>query len=268
MIPNPPKNTIELIGETFPYLFENADKIVFNQNVTEIPLNKSFDSFEKENFTDLVQILSTLGSLNLANELKASGRNFFLGEKLRIRKISHDKPSGLLTAKVTAQIQNEQKGKALLEVQNANSKLFQMELDYYIIEEEAFKQIFESHYHAENIDNLTTTLPTTSIEYLSENEYNIIINEFSRSHCFGHFNNYEIVPAVFMAKCILKNIFEMFPDMEIDNMEVFLNKAMPINTTFKANVKKMNLSRNLTKYKCTVTDNKTEYGHYFLTLKN
>ena len=111
-------------------------------------------------------------------------------------------------------------------------------------------------------------MPTTSLEYLSENEYTIIVDEFSRNHCFGHFNNYEIVPAVFMAKCILKNIFEMSPDMEIDNMEVFLNKAMPTNIPFIANVKKMNLSRNLVKYKCTVTDNKTEYGHYFLTFKN
>ncbi|TPG36144.1 hypothetical protein [Flavobacterium pectinovorum] len=271
MIPDKPqKKVVERIGETFPYLFENADKIIFNQSYTEIPLLKSFESFEKENFSDLLRILCTLGSLNLANEIKTDEKNYFLGEKLRIRKISNTKSSGLLTAKVTPQLENDQKGKSIIDIMDGTTKLFQMEMDYFIIDETSFKRIFESHYHAENTDDFTTSLPNTSIEYLSESEFNITVDEFTRNHCSGHFDNYQIVPGVFIGKCILKNIFKFSADidLEIDNLELFLNKAMPINTVFNVNVKIMHLSKNLRNYKCTVTDNTTQYGYYFITFKN
>lgn len=269
MIVQPQKKTANLIGETSPYLFENADKIIFDKSNTEIPLYKSFDSFDRENFSDFVKILSTLGSLNLANELETNQTNYFLGERLRIRKISYSQPSGLLSVKVTSQLESNQKGKSLIEVMDENTKVYQMEMDYFIINEPSFKKIFDSHYSDEQTNDHTTVLPNTSFEYLSDEEFNITIEEFARNHCLGHFDNYEIVPAVFIGKCILKNIYNMYPDIniEIDNLEIFINKAMPINTIFKVNIKILHLSKSLTKYKCTVTDAKTEYGHYFITFK-
>ncbi|MEA9414805.1 MULTISPECIES: hypothetical protein [unclassified Flavobacterium] len=270
MIPKPQKNIAELIGETPPYLFENADKIIFNQSDTEIPLYKSFQSFDKENFTDLLKILSTLGSLNLANKLNSNEKNYFLGEKVRIRKISYNQPSGSLSAKITSQLENIQKGRALIEVVDEKTKIFQMEIDYFIIDEPSFKKIFDSHYSAGENNPLTTVLPNSTFEYVGDDEFNINIDVFTRNHCSGHFNNYEIVPAVFMGKCILKNIFKTHPDSntEIENMEIFLNRAMPVNTAFKVNIKTQNLSKSLKKYKCTVSDSNNEYGHYFITLKN
>lgn len=270
MIVKTQKNVIDLIGETAPYLFENADKIVFDQSITEISLYKSFECFEKENLVDLIKILSTLGSLSLVSEIKKEERNYFLGEKLRIRRISYHKPSGMLTAKVTSLLENNRKGRALIDVVNDQTKLFQMEMDYYIIDEISFKQMFASHYNTEKYNNLIKALPYTSFEFLSENEFNITINAFSRNHCCGHFDNFEIVPAVFVGKCILKKIFEMFPDIvsEVDSLEVFLNNAMPINTVFNVNVKTTQLLRNLRNYHCTITDCKTHYGYFFATLKN
>ncbi|MCV9933934.1 hypothetical protein OIU80_16750 [Flavobacterium sp. LS1R47] len=270
MIVKAPKKIASLIGETSPYLFENAEKIDFNQSSTEIPLYKSFESYEKENFSDLLKILSTLGSLSLANELKTNDKRYFLGERLRIRKISYTQPSGLLSVKIASQLESSQKGRALIEIVDENTKIFQMEMDYFIIDEPSFNKIFESHYSAEQNKAFTSVFPSSSFEYLNEEKFNITIEEFTRNHCLGHFDNYEIVPAAFVGKCILKNIFESStdPNLEIENIEIFLNKAMPINTVFTVNVKILRVSKNLKKYKCTVTDTKTEYGHYFITIKN
>ncbi|MDQ6531949.1 hypothetical protein [Flavobacterium sp. LHD-85] len=276
MMPHPQKKIVELIGETSPYLFENADKITFNDGHTEFPLNQTFESFDRENFSDLMKILTTIGSLNLARKMEKHEKNYFLAEKLRIRKIYHSHPSGLLVAKISPQLENDQKGKSLIEIWDENTKLFQMEIDYFIINEESFKKIFESHYNEESDHNFSGILPETSFEYLNENEFNITVDEFTRNHCKGHFENYQIVPAVLLAKCILRNVFRTASNnsnaetkpVEIDSLEVFLNRAMPVNTIFKVNIKIQHLLKNLKTYKCTVTDHKNEYGHYFVTLKN
>lgn len=275
MILEPQKNIAELIGETSPYLFDNTDTITFEDGHTEFPLHKTFESFDRENFSDLLKILTSIGSINLAKEMKTEEKNYFLAEKLRIRKISHKKPSGLLVAKISPQTENAQKGKSLIEIRDENHKLFQMEVDYFIFNEPSFKKIFEPYYNDETNHTFSNVLPDTSFEYLNENEFNVIVNEFTRNQCKGHFDNYQIVPAVYIAKCILKNIFKTAPDnnqeilpVEIENVEVFLNRAMPVNTVFKVKVSITQLQKNLKTYKCTVTDHKNEYGHYLITLKN
>ncbi|WP_291287786.1 hypothetical protein [Flavobacterium sp.] len=275
MIPQPTKNIVELIGETSPYLFENADKITIKDNPTEFPLHKSFESFDRENFSDFIKILTTMGSLNLAKEMKTEEKNYFLAEKLRIRRISHKPPSGLLVAKINPQLENNQKGKSLIEIRDDMNTLFQMEVDYYIFNEPSFRKIFEPHYNDETDHTFSCNLPETSFEYLNENEFNVTVNGFTRNQCKGHFENYQIVPAVYIAKCILKNVFKATPAgnpesarVEIENVEAFLNRAMPVHTAFKVNVSIFQLQKNLKTYKCTVTDYENEYGHYFITLKN
>ncbi|WP_202701733.1 hypothetical protein [Flavobacterium sp. UGB4466] len=276
MIPQPQRNIVDLIGETSPYLFENADKIAFKDNPTEFPLHQPFESFERENFSDFIKILTTMGSLNLVKEMKTEEKNYFLAEKLRIRRISHQQPSGLLVAKISPQLENHQKGKSLIEIRDDANTLFQMEVDYYIFNEPSFKKIFEPHYNGETDAAFPScTLPETSLEYLNENEFNVTVNGFTRDQCKGHFENYQIVPAVYIAKCILKNVFKSAPAnttetaaVEIENVEAFLNKAMPVDTAFKVNVSIFRLQKNLKTYKCTVTDYANEYGHYFITLKN
>ncbi|KIA92690.1 hypothetical protein OA93_23095 [Flavobacterium sp. KMS] len=271
MTTEPQKKTVELIGETSPYLFDNANEISFNERNIEFPLHKSFEYFDKENFSNLIKILSTVGSLNLANQLKANKKNYFLGEKLRIRKISYMQPSGLLIAKVTPQLENEKKGKSLIEIMDENNKIFQMEIDYFIIDDINFKKIFEPYYHAEKNNDFNSLLPNTQFECLTEDEFNITVDEFTRSHCSGHFDNYNIVPAVFMTNIILKNIYKINSDsnIELDNLEILsTGKAMPVNTVFKVNIKIFHLSKKLKFYKCTVQDNKNDYGHYLLTFKN
>lgn len=273
MIPQPHKNILELIGETSPYLFENAGSITFKDGHTEFPLYKPFESFERENFSDFIRILNSIGSLNLVNQLKTDQKNYFLAEKLRIRKISHKRPSGLLVAKISPQLENNQKGKSLIEIWDESNKLYQMEIDYFIFNEPAFKKVFEPHYNEENHSS-SSTLPDTIFEYVNENEFKVTVNEFTRDQCKGHFENYQIVPAVYIAKCILKDIYKMDTEtnqemepLEIDNLEVYLNRAMPVNTVFKVNVNIMRLQKNLKTYQCTVTDHKNEYGHYIFTLK-
>jgi len=70
----------------------------------------------------------------------------------------------------------------------------------------------------------------------------------------------------------MKSIFQIInssdiEDVEVDSVEMFLNKAMPINTSLKVNVKIFNLLKNLKIYKCTVHHDTVEYGHYLITLK-
>ncbi|MDP5199120.1 hypothetical protein [Flavobacterium sp. DG2-3] len=259
----------QLIGESFPYLFENADKIVFNEGTTEIPLFKSFQSYEKENFIELLKTLSTLSSLSLARELKTNKKNYFLAEKARIRKVSFTPPSGLLRAKIRSYLENNQKGKSLIEVVDDKTTVYHMEIDYFIIDEPSFQKIFELNYSAEKANGYTDTEPNVSIEPVSKDEFNITVDKFTRNHCAGHFDHYEIVAATHIGRSILKVIFEMTPDlnMEIDNMEIALSKAMPIDTVFKVNVKILHLSKTLKKYICAVTDDKTLYGYYFCTFK-
>lgn len=106
---------------------------------------------------------------------------------------------------------------------------------------------------------------------MTEDEFNITVDEFTRSHCSGHFNNYNIVPAVIMTNIILKTIYKINSDsnIELDNLEILsIGKAMPVNTIFKVNIKIFQISKKLKLYKCTVQDNKNAYGHYLLTFKN
>jgi len=272
MIFNNQKKIVDLIAETYPYLSDAFNNINFVDNNIVFSFNESFDGFKKEKFSDFIKILSTLGSLNLATKLPIKEKNYFLAEKIRIRKISYTHPIGLLTAKVTSQLESSRKGKSLIEIEDDNCKIFQFEIDYYIINENSFKKLFDEYYSNENISDLNNLLPNSSIEHYSNSEFNLTVEPFKKNHCLGHFDNYPIIPAVFITKCIMKSIFQIInssdiEDVEVDSVEMFLNKAMPINTSLKVNVKIFNLLKNLKIYKCTVHHDTVEYGHYLITLK-
>ena len=137
----------------------------------------------------------------------------------------------------------------------------------------SFEKIFTEYYNPEKVFTLASELPVIKIKYISETEFLLIIDKIKQNHCLGHFENYPIVPAVFITKCIMSSIFKIIPknssqDIEVDSLELFLNKAMPINTIFNVNVKIFTYLKNLKTYKCTVSDGKTEYGHYLITLKS
>lgn len=266
------KNLFPLIAETSPYLFDDLNQISLVNNNIEFTFDQSFNFFKRENFSDLVKTLSTVGSLNLANKINSNSVNYFLAEKLRIRKTSFGQPEGLLLAKSSSQLFDDRKGKSLIEVEDQNTTIYKFEIDYYIINKPSFEKIFAQFYNPEKKIDSISSLPTTTIEYITDTEFILTIEEFEQNNCLGHFDDYPIVPAVFITKCIISNILKILPfnfsnDIEIDNLEMFLIKAMPINTIFKVNIKIFTYLKNLKTYKCTVSDGKTEYGHYLITLK-
>lgn len=82
------KNIIPYLGETAPYI-SVPENIIFNSNRLETSISDY--SFNHENFSKLIKLLSSLGSCNLYKLLNPSLKEqiYFMGEKVRIRQLSY-----------------------------------------------------------------------------------------------------------------------------------------------------------------------------------
>jgi hypothetical protein len=58
---------------------------------------------------------------------------------------------------------------------------------------------------------------------------------FTLSQCKGHFENYPIVPFVFVANCVLREIFNSLENRntyEIDSLEGYASRPCPLKQSF------------------------------------
>lgn len=253
------ENIIPYIGETAPYI-SIPENIIFNGHRIETEI--AGWNFENENFSNLIKILASLGSCSLYKLLNHASKEkiYFLGEKLRIRKLSYKEAPDTVSVSCESILESKRKGKSYLSVKDPGSgeKLYSFELDYYIIAQDAFKLFYKDYFNNTPIAYHNEKLPEGSINHTGDqHQFTISINPFTPNQCKGHFENYPIVPFVFIANCALREIFNFLGDKEsyeIDSLEGYASKAMPTGTEFLIEVFHQKFLKNLIYFKCEIKD--------------
>lgn len=265
-------NIIPYIGETPPYVFI-PDKVILNNDYKIETELTNFD-VKNKNFTNLIKVLSSLGSCNLYKLLNDDSKEkiYFLGEKLRIRKLSY-KESDSFSVSCKSFLESKRKGKSYLNVKDLDSKemLYTFELDYYIISKDSFENIYKDYYDDTPIEVYNENLPETRINIESSKRFSIHVSPFYPNQCKGHFDNFPIVPAVFITNCILKEIFNFLGNEtshEVDSLEIYLSKAMPTGKEFIVYVSNQKFLKDITNFKCEIKDmSGNMYGTYIINTK-
>ncbi len=88
-------NIIPYLGESTPY-FSIPENSIFRDHKIETEIREW--NFENENDSQLIKLLFSLGSLSLYKILSddSKGKMYFLGEKIRIRKLSYREPKSVI----------------------------------------------------------------------------------------------------------------------------------------------------------------------------
>ncbi|WP_347218550.1 hypothetical protein [Chryseobacterium sp.] len=269
------KNSIiPYIGETAPYI-SIPENIIFNGHTIETEISDK--DFNNENLTHLLKTLASLGSCSLYKLLNDSSKEkiYFLGEKLRVRKLSYRPIPDTLTITGGSYLESPRKGKSCLNTKDKQSgeTLYSFELDYYIINQDSFKLFYQDFFNDTPIENYDEKLPEGNINKTEDpHQYTISIMPFTPNQCKGHFENYPIVPFVFIANCILREIFNFLGTMssyEIDSLEGYASKAMPIGTEFLVEVFQQRFLKNLIYFKCEIKDTSgNSYGVIIINIKS
>lgn len=271
------KHLYNYIGENYPYLFP-MDNLVKNASTVEYSTTNSSDS-QLRGFKEIGQIVASLGSISLLTAMDISSKTFFLAEKIRIRKINSTIVEDGLKYCAKPFSFSKRKGKVLVDVLNNQNQLFYTsELEYVIFDENAFNDVFSSFY-TEKIPAESSPIKEDVLVNLIEPFYfKIQIPSFTIEQCKGHFDNYPIVPGVFIMDRLLEGIEKFFKlqgedvqskKLVLDNLETFLNTATPVYSELSSLVHYRQVSKDSYLFVCTITDSnhKIEYGHFVITVK-
>lgn len=250
---------IPYIGETAPYI-SIPENVIFNGHTIETEI--SGKDFSNENLTHLLKTLASLGSCSLYKLLNDSSKEkiYFLGEKLRIRKLSYRSVPDTLCITGGSYLESKRKGKSCLNAKDKQSGeiLYAFELDYYIINQNSFRIFYKDFFNDAPIENYDEKLPEGQIHKTGDHhQFTVSIMPFTLNQCKGHFENYPIVPFVFVANCVLREIFNSLEGQnvyEIDSLEGYASKAMPIETEFMVEVFQQKILKNLIYFKCEIKD--------------
>ncbi len=264
------------IGESAPYLYSLDDLVAEGEYLT-LPIGSTHE-YQSNNFAKLLQVVSSLGSCSLSNLLGHSSKTFFLGEKLRIRRTAFNIQEGPLNIRAKSVVASKRKGKSIVEIfDQANVMAYTFELDYTIFSEEAFRKLFkENSVSTDEAVAFCNQFPATRNIIQSDNQFIISVDPFTRQNCIGHFEGYPIVPAVFMANRLLVGIQQWLEAAHegkplvthVDSLELFPNKAMPIDTHYDAAIVATKLAPKLMLFTCSILDkDQTEYGVYLITVQ-
>lgn len=267
------ENIIPYIGETLPYI-SVPENIIFNEHIIEAEIEDW--NFEKENFSNLIKILSSWGSFSLYKLLNDTSKEkiYFLGEKIRIRKLSYREPD---TVCITSEsiLESKRKGKSYIQVKDKHSGevLYSSEIDYYIITQDAFELFYKDFFTPVPVEYHDSSFPeSTIIRTEIPNHFTISTAPFTPNQCKGHFENYPIVPFAFLANCLLKEIFNFLNEQEayeIDSLEGYASKALPTGIVFITEVYHQKFLKNLVYFKCEIKDTSgNSYGVIIFNIKS
>lgn len=253
------ENIIPYIGETAPYI-SIPENIIINNHRIETEITDC--NFKNENFSNLLKILASLGSCSLYQLLNNTSKEkiYFLGEKLRIRKLSYKTALDTVSVVCESFLESNRKGKSHLNVKDIHSgeTIYSFELDYYIIAEDTFKLFYKDYFNNTPVEYHDEKLPECQIIRTEDkHQFMISITPFTPNQCKGHFENYPIVPFVFVANCVLKEIFKFLGDKgsyEIDSLEGYASKAMPTGKGFMIEVFHQKFLKDLIYFKCEIKD--------------
>ncbi|WP_312994337.1 hypothetical protein [Chryseobacterium flavum] len=268
------KNIIPYIGETDPYI-NIPENSIFNDHTIETEIYGH--DFSNENFTYLLKTLASLGSCSLYKLLNDSSKEkiYFLGEKLRIRKLSYRPIPDAISITGASYLESKRKGKSCLNAKDKQSgeTLYSFELDYYIINQDSFRLFYKDYFNDTPVESYDEKLPEAKINKTgAPHQFTISIMPFSLSQCKGHFENYPIVPFVFVANCVLREIFNFLGNQniyEIDSLEGYASKAMPTGTEFLVEVFQQKFLKNLIYFKCEIKDlSGTPYAIIIVNLRS
>lgn len=268
--------TIIQLGETAPY-FIPSDSICFDNGVITAEIGTTAD-YEGYNFSKLIQHISSIGSCGLYHCMGKDSKTFFLGEKLRIRRMSYNLKDGRMKVRGRNTIESERKGKTMIEVYDCEDQLaYTYELDYHVFTEKAFQGIFEKHYNNTEGLEVCTRFPTVSCEGITPESFTMHIGAFSKENCMGHFDNYPIVPAVYITNRLLEGIHQWLKSIndssvlsfQVDSAEGFLLRGVPVDTDIEVKTEVFPLLNKLKMFRCTVMDSgQNVYGIYLLTVED
>lgn len=251
------KNIIPYLGETAPYI-SIPENTVFNGNRMEAEISNY--NFTKENFSKLIKVLSSLGSCNLYRLLntKSTEQIYFMGEKVRIRQLSYKKSD---SASITCEsfLESKRKGKSSLLMRDNHSgeALYSFELDYHIIAKDTFKLFYKDYFNDAAVEYHDENLPEGDITIEDAHRFTVLLNPFTPNKCKGHFENYPIVPSVFIMNCTLREIFNFMGSTntyEVDNLEGFASKAMPTGIKYRIEISHQKFLKDLIFFKCEIKD--------------
>nr|WP_315026298.1 hypothetical protein [uncultured Chryseobacterium sp.] len=267
------ENIIPYIGETAPYI-SIPENIVYNGHKIETKITEW--NFENEKFSNLIKMLASLGSCSLYRLLNDTSKEkiYFLGEKLRIRKLSYKTPETVLVTSESF-LESARKGKSHLTLKDIHTGelLYSFEMDYYIITQEAFQLFYKDYLNTTPIEHYDEKHPEGKIIQTGDkHQFIISIPPFTPNQCRGHFENYPIVPFVFVANSILKEILNFLDQQgtyEMDSLEGYASKAIPTGTTFMIEVFHQKFLKDLMYFKCEIKDSAgNSYGVVIFNIKS
>lgn len=270
-------NITSLISESYPYIlpFQVIDYTKDGNLITELKNNQVYYN---QHFDELLQVISTIGSYNIALKTESNSKHIYLGHHLRVRKTNFLELSmENISAHSFALMESSKKAKTLINMYSDGNIVYSFELEYTILNINTFKKLFVHLQNNNFEDNISqvSSIPLVENEYFDNSNFNIKISAFNARQCLGHFENYPMVPAVRITQCLLKGIKTWIEDHQIkhlniivDGLEMFPNFAMPININYTANVVVKNTSNKSTMFLCSVNgDNRIEYGNYIILIK-
>ncbi|PWN59088.1 hypothetical protein [Chryseobacterium viscerum] len=267
------KNIIPYLGEAAPYIII-PENIIFRDHKIETEIKNW--NFENENFSHLVKLLFSLGSLGLYKLLNDGSREkiYFLGEKVRIRKLSFKEPQAATITNESI-LESDRKGKSYIHIGDSQSDelLYTGELDYYIVAQEAFELFYKDLHTTVPVEYHDSNLPQSKIINTEvPHHFTISTEPFTSNQCKGHFENYPIVPFAFIANCILKEIFNFLNreiSYEIESLEGYASNALPTGITFLTEVFHQKYLKNLIYFKCEIKDTSgNSYGALIFNIKS
>jgi hypothetical protein len=262
------------IGEEPPYVFPFSN-LQFKGDKLEVRFGK-IPNYEFENFGKLVQAVSSFGCCCLSHRLGIEVKQYFLAEKFRIRKLNYSTGEGELRVVGHAITASKRRGKSVMDVFDQEDKLkYKLELDLNVISEDTFSKLLKDHKDNTEVGMFSDELPVLNNAYINDDQFTISIEGFSHEQVIGHFTGFPIVPAAFVASCIVSGIKKWFKfeenktgPMQIDSMEIFPNRAIPIRTKLIAETMVTKLTLKTYMFISQIRDQSgREYGAYILTIK-